>query len=585
MGEIQMPEANQSELLTKQLETSAAKTREQPRPVTLEVIPPTEQAKIFASILDMDVAVIVADENENLLVFNRAAERMFGAGATKARADEWSEQYGLFLSDQVTPFPAEQLPLARAIRGETVDDVELFVKHAKAPSGLWASVSGRPLKDAGGASFGGVIVCRDITGHKNEENFRAGQSRILEMIAANKPLGEILNNLVLLIEAQSPEMLCSVLLLSSDGNHIRHGAAPSLPDEYVKAIDGTPIGPKHGSCGTAMFRGKPVIVTDVLTDPLWEDYRDLAAPIGLRACWSTPIMSARGKVLGSFAMYYRQPQTPTGDEARLTDVATHIAALAVEHQTAQEKLRQTQAELAHAAQVTSMREVAVSIGQEVNQTLAAIVDNADRCLRSLDENKPDPGQLREALTKISNDGRRTVEIIARIRALAKISPPQKVSLNLAELVSQVFSLVGHEAQRKHITLQAELTDNLPSVLGDPVQLQQVLLNLVMNGMEAMSGLSDRSLELAVKIDRAENGDIVAGVTDHGTGIKPQEIDRVFKAFHTTKNASLGMGLSICRSIIEAHGGRLWAEPNIGPGTTFKFTLPAGVRAAPASPSA
>src|SRR6266513_2580117 len=112
--------------------------------------------------------------------------------------------------------------------------------------------------------------------HKNETDFQAGQRRVLRMIANNAPLSEILTSLVLLIEAQSPEMLCSVLLLSDDGNHIRHGAAPSLPDQYIKAIDGGPIGPKHGSCGTAMFRGTPVIVTDVHTDPLWEDYRDLA---------------------------------------------------------------------------------------------------------------------------------------------------------------------------------------------------------------------------------------------------------------------------------------------------------------------
>jgi PAS domain S-box-containing protein len=572
-----MPDVNQSERLTEELRTSAMKTREQLRVSPLDPIPQTEQAKILASILDMGEAVIVADQNENLLVFNPAAERMFGAGATAARAKKWSEQYGLYLSDQVTPFPADQLPLARALRGETVDDVEMFVKHAKAPNGLWASVSGRPLKDAGGDSFGGVIVCRDVTANKNEASFRAGQSRILEMIAANAPLGDILNSLVLLIEAQSPEMLCSVLLLSSDGNHIRHGAAPSLPAQYVKAIDGEPIGPKNGSCGTAMYRGQPVIVADIFTDPLWEDYREVAAGSGLRACWSTPIMSGRGKVLGSFAMYYHQPQTPTGTEARLTEVATHIAAMAIEHQAAQEVLRRTQAELAHAAQVTSMRELAASIGQEVNHTLAAILDNADQCLEALNENEPDLGQLREALTSISNDGRRTVEIVARIRALAKISAPQKIKLNLKQLASEVFSLVDHEAQRKNITLQAEVADELPSVLGDRVQLQQVLLNLVMNGMEAMTGIEERSLELTLKIDRVENGEVIVAVTDRGTGIKPHELDRVFKAFHTTKSASLGMGLSICRSIIEAHGGRLWAEPNIGPGTTFKFTLPAGVR--------
>jgi signal transduction histidine kinase len=412
--------------------------------------------------------------------------------------------------------------------------------------------------------------------HQDEEKFRAGQNRILEMIAASAPLGEILKRLVLLIEAQSPEMLCSVLLLSDDGNHIRSGAAPSLPEEYVKAIDGAPIGPRNGSCGTAMYRGKPVIVTDIFADPLWEDYRDLAAGSGLRACWSTPIMSGRGKVVGSFAMYYRQPQTPTGDEARLTDVATHIAALAIEHQRTREALARTQAELARAAQVTSMRELATSIGQEVNQPLAAIVKNADRCLEALKENKPDPEQLREALTNISSDGRQTIEIIARIRALAKNSAPQKVTLNLSELVSEVLSLVAHEAQREHITLQTELADDLPSALGDRVQLQQVLLNLVMNGMEAMNGIDQRGPELTVKIDRGENGEIVVAVMDRGTGIKPHELDRVFKAFHTTKSASLGMGLAICRAIIEAHGGRLWAESNIGPGTTFKFTLPAGV---------
>ncbi len=150
-------------------------------------------------------------------------------------------------------------------------------------------------------------VLPDITAQKNEEAFRAGQNKVLEMIAANAPLGEILTSLVLLIEAQTPEMLCSVLLLSDDGDHIVHGAAPSLPEQYVKAIDGAPIGPKNGSCGTAMYRGKPVIVTDVLEDPLWEDYRDLASASGLRACWSTPILSARGKVLGSFAASRRRP--------------------------------------------------------------------------------------------------------------------------------------------------------------------------------------------------------------------------------------------------------------------------------------
>src|SRR5689334_5342302 len=148
--------------------------------------------------------------------------------------------------------------------------------------------------------------------------FEAEQNRIGNMIAADAPLNDVLSELVLMIEAQSPEMICSILLLSDDGNHVRHAVAPSLPENYIKVIDGSPIGPKHGSCGTAMFRGKPVIVTDVLTDPLWDDYREHAMAIGMRACWSTPIMSSKGKVLGSFAMYYREPRGPDDREQHLT---------------------------------------------------------------------------------------------------------------------------------------------------------------------------------------------------------------------------------------------------------------------------
>lgn len=164
----------------------------------------------------------------------------------------------------------------------------------------------------------------------DEEAFTAGQQKVEDMIASNAPLGDILSTLVRMIEAQSPGMLCSVLLLSADGNHVEHGAAPNLPSQYVQAVDGGPIGPKNGSCGTAMYRGERVIVSDILSDPLWEDYRDMAKGTGLRACWSTPILSRRGKVLGSFAMYYAQPQTPTGEEARLTEVATSLAAKAIE---------------------------------------------------------------------------------------------------------------------------------------------------------------------------------------------------------------------------------------------------------------
>ena len=210
-------------------------------------------------------------------------------------------------------------------------------------------------------------------------------------------------------------MLCSVLLLSEDGEHVVHGAAPSLPEEYVNAINGSPIGPKQGSCGTAMYRGEPVFVADILSDPLWADYRELAAAHGLRACWSTPILSGRGKILGSFAMYYREPRTATGEEANLTEVATRIAGLAIEHHAAREILARTQAQLAQATHAASTGKAAISIVEEVNQQVQSIVDNAKKCLDLLDEDKPDIASFREPLKKIASSGHNALEVIARIR--------------------------------------------------------------------------------------------------------------------------------------------------------------------------
>ena len=163
-----------------------------------------------------------------------------------------------------------------------------------------------------------------------DKNFLAEQQRIEGMIAAKAPLREILSSLVLLIESQVPEMTCSILLLSQDGDHVKHAVAPSLPESYIKVIDGSPIGPKNGSCGTAMWRGKPVVCTDIATDPLWEEYREHALGIGKAACWSTPILSSKGKVLGSFAMYYGVKRGPDDFERQLTNAATALSSRAIE---------------------------------------------------------------------------------------------------------------------------------------------------------------------------------------------------------------------------------------------------------------
>jgi two-component system, cell cycle sensor histidine kinase and response regulator CckA len=186
----------------------------------------------------------------------------------------------------------------------------------------------------------GIMV--DITTHKREEALRAGQSRILEMIATSAPIEDIFVSLIYLIESQSEGMLCSILLLDEAGKRLRHGAAPSLPEAYIRAVDGVAIGPQVGSCGTAAFLGEPVIVTDILSDPRWHEYRDLAVKFGLRACWSSPIISHQGLVLGAFAMYYREPRNPVPHETQLIAIATHLAGIAIERQASEKERRDSE---------------------------------------------------------------------------------------------------------------------------------------------------------------------------------------------------------------------------------------------------
>src|ERR1044072_1266897 len=336
----------------RELEQALRENRDQlEQKVTRRTAELSRTNEILRSILsNMGDAVIVADKDKNFLVFNPAAERMFGKGAMEMPPAEWSQHYGLFLPDKVPPFPHDQLPIIRSIRGEEVDNVEMFVRHEKAPHGIWTRITGRPLRSADGDLLGGVAVCRDITRIKEEEFFRVGQSGVLEMIAADAPLLDVLKSLVLLMEEQAEGLRCSILLLNRDGKHVRHGAAPNLPETYVKAVNGAAIGPRNGSCGTAMYTRRPVVVTDVMSDPLWANYRELAKICGLRACWSTPILSAQGAVLGSFAMYREEKRGPLTEETRRTQIATHIAGIAIERQQHQEILREREARINLAAE-------------------------------------------------------------------------------------------------------------------------------------------------------------------------------------------------------------------------------------------
>ena len=259
------------------------------------------------------------------------------------------------------------------------------------------------------------------------------------------------------------------------------------------------------------------------------------------------------------------------DPAMLNSVLVSIMDM-TEQKRAEEALRQAQADLAHVSRVTTLGEMAASIAHEVDQPLSGIIINANACLRFLTATSPNLDEVREGLQAIARDGRRSSDVIARIRALARRTATEKEPLDVNAVIREVVALADGEAQRTGATVRTELAWNLPRVLGDRVQLQQVVLNLFLNGLEAMHAVVGRPRELIISTQREETDRVRVAVQDSGSGIDPQLALRVFEPFYTTKRAGMGMGLSISRSIVEQHGGRLWAEPNDGPGTTFQFTV-------------
>jgi PAS domain S-box-containing protein len=260
--------------------------------------------------------------------------------------------------------------------------------------------------------------------------------------------------------------------------------------------------------------------------------------------------------------------------------ATRLRGVMVDISTrkeAEEALRQAQADLAHVNRLTTMGELTASLAHEINQPIAAAVTNANTCLRWLTRDHPDVEEARAAAMRIVKDGTRAAEIINRIRLLFKKGIPQREFVDLNEVIREMVVVLHSEALRYSISVRTEFAEDLPQIMGDRVQLQQVMMNLIMNSIDAMKDM-DGKRELIIKSERAENEELIVSVSDTGVGVPPQQADQIFNAFFTTKVHGTGMGLRISRSIIESHGGRLWAAGNSPRGASFYFTLPARIEA-------
>jgi PAS domain S-box-containing protein len=569
-----------------------------------------------------------------------------------------------------------------------------FQRPTTTPAGVmkWWDVAVMPIVDASGAVVQLKAVSRDVSAQLRVEAFQAGQHQVLEMIATGAPLAQVLTLLVHVIEDQCDGMPCQALLLDADGAHVRLGAAPTLPETFSSRFDGQPLGPRVGACGIVMQTGRTVIVADIEREAQWPDLRDAALSIGLRACWSVPILSSKKKVLGSFAMFSSTARGPCREELRLLETAADLAGAAIDHHRSQEALRQSEdrsrailraipdwmfvhsddgiyldchvknpgallvppeaflgksmrdvlppsltdiferaferarasneperleysldmqherrfyeacivrcdsdkllsivrdisdrkhaeldaaaqrQELAHLNRVLILAEQSGALAHELSQPLAAILANAQAARHLLDRTPLDLDELRETLDDVIKSDKRAGMVIHRLRELLKKSNAVLQPLDLNEVTREVLDLTHSDLLLRRMPITTALSPGIPPVLGDRVQLQQVILNLVINACDAMSGVepADRELKLTTV---ADDECVQIAISDRGVGIPDGQLDTVFDPFVTHRPQGLGLGLAISRSIVVAHHGRILAENNADRGATFRCFLP------------
>ncbi|HXF46751.1 MAG TPA: GAF domain-containing protein [Burkholderiaceae bacterium] len=433
--------------------------------------------------------------------------------------------------------------LARALRRALADGRDLQIETPLQPAHRWFEMGIYPMAD------GLEVLFTDVTGRKRDERLLAGQRDLLRAIAFGRPLADTLDAICRLTEAEAEGMLCSVLLLDDDGVHVRHGAAPSLPESYVRAIDGQPIGPQAGSCGTAAYRREAVIVEDIATNPLWEPYRAHVLAHGLRACWSTPIFGVAHVVLGTFAMYYRAPGAPPPQHLQLIDVATQTAAVAIEHERMLGALRALALRLqeVEAAERGALnRELHDRVGQNLSALgllLTLIHDELPAEAQARVERR-----LEDAQAVLADTVRHVRDVMAELR------PP---ALDEFGLAAALRTFAERFAGRLGVTVDV-VEEGLGARL--PRAIETALFRIA---QEALSNVAKHARATRVQIRvRADTANVELSVADDGVGFE-------------TAVAAPGThwGMQTMRERAAAIGANLRIESSGGHGTCVVVRLP------------
>ena len=562
-----------------------------------------EQTRILQSVLDcMGDGVVVADSNSRFLVFNPAAARILGRGKSDTASQEWSRQYEIFAPDRTDPCPAEDLPLVRAIRGESVDHAELYIAYPSRSDGTWILATGRPLRDEHGDLKGGVVVFHDITSRKKAERRLAAQYETTRVLAeANSPADSIPKILETICECLDWD-LGAFWRVDTLSQRLRFGAVWGRPAAGTSAIEAANhdivVEKGAGLAGRVLARAEPEWVSETV-----EDLSRLARVVMSASTFGTgfavPIL-LRGECLGVLEFFAAAPREEDVDLLEMMgSLGSQIGQFIERYQM--------RARVAQSEKLASLGMLSAGVAHEINNPLAYVATNLavlerdscfmldllalyEKCDDTLKSVHPDlQGQItrlsaqfdlpyvRANLSKLLQSTRggvkRVADIVQNLRGFARLDRGEDDRADVNEAISAALEMLGGRLQRYGIIVQ-ERKGELPPVSGSSTQFNQVFLNLLVNAVQAIEA-TERGDGCIMITTEEKAGEVIIEISDNGCGICEENLPRIFTPFFTTKGVGdgTGLGLSITHSIVQDHGGRLQVDSIVGEGTRFRVILP------------